>query len=59
VVQINGKKRDIISVNSEDNNEGKIIEIIRVDNKLRSYLQDKKIIKIIFVKSKLINLVTD
>ena len=53
-VQINGKTRDILTV-QRDLAEDEINKIIRVDSKAKKYLEDKKTLKIIFVKNKIIN----
>jgi leucyl-tRNA synthetase len=53
-VQINGKTRDILSV-KKDSSEEEIGELINLSSKAKKYLVDKKIIKTIFVKNKIIN----
>tara|TARA_Y100000591_G_scaffold332581_1_gene370508 strand:+ start:2108 stop:4621 length:2514 start_codon:yes stop_codon:yes gene_type:complete len=53
-IQINGKTRDIITV-QKDLVEKDIDVIIRKNSKAKKYIQDKKIIKTIFVKNKIIN----
>ncbi len=53
-VQINGKTRDIISVN-KDQSEKEIKKIILENSKAKKYVENKKIIKTIFVKNKIIN----
>ena len=56
VVQINGKKRGLIS--SEKNlDEKELIEEIKQKEDLKKFLADKEIIKSIFIKNKLINLI--
>ena len=56
VIQINGKKRGLIS--TENNiNEKNLIKQIENTNKIQKYLINKKIIKSIFIKNKLINLI--
>ena len=53
-VQINGKTRDIIDV--KKNSERNIIdEIVEKNSKAKKFLENKKIIKTIFVKDKIIN----
>jgi leucyl-tRNA synthetase len=56
VIQINGKKRGLIYL---DNNKSKeeLIEIVKKETNLNKYLKDKKILKIIFVPKKLINII--
>ncbi len=53
-VQINGKTRDILTV-QKDLVESEINKIILVDSKAKKYLGDKKTLKTIFVKNKIIN----
>ena len=56
VVQINGKKRSLLSV--EKNLEEKIImEKIHNDKSLDKYFLEKKILKTIYIKDKIINLI--
>ena len=57
VVQINGKKRDLITIKKEID-EKEIIKIVKKNEKLKKYLTENKIKKSIFVKNKLINLIT-
>ena len=56
VIQINGKKRGLISL-KKDTEENEIIDLIKRDNKLFKYLDNKKIKKQIFVKNKIMNLI--
>ena len=53
-VQINGKTRDILQVIS-DTDQSVIDEIIQKKSKAKKFLENKKIIKMIFVKNKIIN----
>ena len=53
-VQINGKTRDIIKIN-KDTIEEKVNEMVLVKSKAKKYLENKKIIKTIFVSNKIIN----
>ena len=53
-VQINGKTRDILQVIS-DTDQTAIEEIIKKKSKAKKFLENKKIIKMIFVKNKIIN----
>jgi leucyl-tRNA synthetase len=56
VIQIDGKKRSIIS--TENSVEEKdLIEKIKQTKELQKFLNGKKIIKSIFIKDKLINLI--
>ena len=56
VIQINGKKRGIL--NTQINlNEEKIMNEIKKYSKINQYIINKKIIKSIFIKDRLINLI--
>jgi len=57
VIQINGKKRSIINC-KKGITEEILIKNIKNDIKVNKFLENKKIIKSIFVKNKLINLIT-
>ena len=56
VVQINGKKREIIKV-EKDCIEEKVLKIANDNVKIKNYIKGKKIIKNIFVPNKIINLI--
>ena len=56
VIQINGKKREIIQTKMNITEEELILEINK-NNKINAYLKDKEIIKKIFIPNKLINLI--
>jgi len=56
VIQINGKKREIIKMHNNINEEELITEINKSD-KLKPYLAKKEIFRKIFIKNKLINLI--
>ena len=53
-IQVNGKTRDIILVN-KDLNEKDVDKITRKSSKASKYIVDKKIVKTIFIKNKIIN----
>ena len=53
-IQINGKTRDIIKI-KKDSIEEVIKEKVLHETKARKYLLNKKILKTIFVKNKIIN----
>jgi len=57
VVQINGKKRGLVST-KESLEEQNLIEKIKKKKELQKFLIGTDIIKIIFIKNKLINLIT-
>tara|TARA_B100000767_G_scaffold188014_1_gene175355 strand:- start:3498 stop:4211 length:714 start_codon:yes stop_codon:yes gene_type:complete len=56
VVQLNGKKRGLISCN-KNTSEKQLVEIIESDNQYKKYFEDKTIIKTIYVKDRLVNLI--
>ncbi len=53
-VQINGKTRDILQI-SIDTDEKKVDDLIRKQSKANKFLENKKIVKMIFVKNRIIN----
>ena len=53
-IQVGGKTRDIILI-KKDLNKEKINEIVFKSSKAKKYIEDKKILKTIFVKNKIIN----
>ena len=55
VIQINGKKRDILNV-KKDIKEIEVMQKIKNKKILKKYLSEKNIKKIIFVKNRLINI---
>ncbi len=56
VIQVNGKKRDIISV-KKDISENELLKIINSNKKIKNFVMDKKIMKKIFIPNKIINLI--
>ena len=56
VIQINGKKRNTIKINDEIT-ENDLIEKIKEMKIVEKYIINKKIIKSIYIKDKLINLI--
>ena len=56
-IQINGKTRDIITIN-KDTLENEINDIIKDNFKIKKYFENQKVIKTIFVKNKIINYIT-
>jgi leucyl-tRNA synthetase len=58
IIQLNGKTRKII-VSKKDTTEKSLLEKIKEDNKLNEYLNNKDIIKKIFIPNKLINIITN
>jgi len=53
-IQINGKTRDILSI-KKDLVEKELNKIIVENSKAKKYLENKKIIKTIYVKNKILN----
>ena len=58
VVQINGKKRGIIKV-IKNIDEEELMKMIKNDKMIEKYLNNAKIKKTIFVKNRLINILID
>jgi len=56
VIQINGKKRDLMNFN-KDINEQDLLFKIKNNEKISKFLKDKEIKKSIYIKNKLINLI--
>ncbi|MCD4761587.1 class I tRNA ligase family protein, partial [bacterium] len=56
VVQVNGKVRDIVEIDA-DIEEDEAKKIAQDSEKIKKWLENKRIVKIIFVKGKLINIV--
>ena len=54
VIQVNGKKRGLISVKKEID-EAQIINQIKTEKIIEKYLNNGKLIKTIYVKNRLIN----
>ncbi len=57
VIQINGKKRAILST-SKDIDEKTLMEQIKKDDKIARFFDEKQINKVFFVKNRLINILT-
>ena len=55
-IQINGKTRSLIDVNKDDD-KNHILERVMKDNKIIKYIENKEVVKTIFVKDKIVNLV--
>ena len=55
VIQINGKKKEIIKV-KKDINEKTVMELIKKDDKIIKNFKNKEINKVFFVKNRLINI---
>ena len=55
-VQINGKTRGKLTVKKETT-ENEVIQLAKTDEKLRRYLDNKEIKKVIYIKNKILNLI--
>lgn len=55
-VQINGKTREIIQINVDENQE-EIVEKVLNNTKIKKWLEDKTILKKIYVKNKILNFI--
>ena len=56
VIQINGKKRGLITTDSSSS-ETEIMKLVYKDQKIAKYLVNNKIKKQIYIKNKLINII--
>ena len=54
VIQVNGKKRNVLTT-TKDTPEENILEKIKETKLIEKYIENKKIIKTIYVKNRLIN----
>ena len=55
VIQINGKKKEIIKI-KKDIDEKTVMELIKKDDKIIKIFKNKEINKVFFVKNRLINI---
>ena len=58
VVQINGKTRDVLNM-KRNLPEGEVDIVVKKSNKVKKYIENKKISKTIFVKNKIINYIVN
>ena len=56
VIQVNGKKRGLIKV-KKDTKEDSLVNIIKKDQKISKFIDDKVIKKQIFIKNKILNFI--
>ncbi len=56
IAQINGKKRKIFSINKSVDKKA-LIESIKKDEQIKKYLDNKEIIKTIYIENKLVNFI--
>ena len=54
VIQVNGKTRDVLNV-GKDIAENDLNDLIKKTSKAKKYIVDKKIIKTIYIRNKIIN----
>ena len=54
VIQINGKKREVLKV-KKNINEKEILEIIKDSDKVQKFLEKKEVIRKIFIPNKILN----
>jgi len=59
IVQINGKKRDEIEIEESQIDIEKLKEIVLNRQRIKKFLEDKKISKIILAQNKILNIVTE
>ena len=57
VIQINGKKRSTVTLKNELN-ETDLLNLIKQMKLVDKYIENQKIIKTIYIKNKLINIIT-
>ena len=57
VIQIDGKKRGLL-LSNPDTTEDQLIKKIKEDVTINKFIKDKKVKKSIYIKNKLINLIT-
>ncbi|MBU2512480.1 leucine--tRNA ligase [bacterium] len=55
-VQVNGKLRDNVTIRTDCNQE-EAFSVARASSKIKKYLDDKTIVKIVFVQNKILNIV--
>ena len=58
VIQINGKKRSILNI-KKNSKEKEVMETVKKDKLLNKYLTNKEVKKIIFIKDRLMNILTN
>ena len=56
VVQLNGKKRGLITCDA-NTDEDQLLTLIKSDGQYKKFFKDMKIIKTIYVKDRLVNLI--
>ena len=57
MVQINGKKRALLSINRDTNEKTLLKEILENNDELEKFLKNQSIKKTIFVSNRLINII--
>ena len=56
VIQINGKKREVLNI-KKDTNEDEVLKMIKTNTKINNFIKEKNIVKKIFVPNKIFNLI--
>ena len=56
VIQINGKKREVLLI-KKDTNQDEILKIIKSNEKINNFVKEKNIVKKVFVPNKILNLI--
>ena len=56
VIQINGKTRDVIKL-KKDTEKNDVLKIVKENEKIKKFIENKSITKTIFVKNKIVNFV--
>ena len=57
VVQINGKKRDVIQFSDEIEDENELIQLIKQKENLNKFIKNTEFKRIVYIKNKLINII--
>ena len=58
MTQINGKKRKVFQIDKSIDKES-LIENIKNDDQIKKYIDNKKVIKTIYIENKLINFIIE
>ena len=56
VIQVNGKKRNIVTI-KEELEEKELVLLIKSEGLIKKYLDNGELVKIIYIKNKLINFI--
>src|SRR3989344_3709085 len=58
VIQVNGKPRDVLSINKDQESEEQLLELVKT-SKAAKFLEAKEIKKTVYIPGKILSLVTD